>query len=185
MGVPANKGVGELPRFGVRMGVSVSLQGLVWYGRGPDETTWDRDELPLGRWESTVAEQYFNYSEPQETGTHVSTRWLALVSEDGPGLAVFADPEGCSVPEQAITFSALPYATEDIERAKYAYELEPSGFTWLSLDTAMMGVGGDNSWGAREKADYRLKPTGHKVAFVLRPIRGMAEIAKRRGQALR
>jgi beta-galactosidase len=185
MGKPERDGVGELPRFGLRMGVNNALTDLTWYGRGPDETTWDRDELPLGRWESTVAEQYFNYSEPQETGTHVSTRWLALTSEDTPGLAVFADPAGCSVPEQAITFSALPFATEDIEDAKYAWELEPAGFTWLTLDTAMMGVGGDNSWGAREKADYRLKPTAHKVAFVLRPINGTAEIQKRRGQALR
>ena len=185
MGKPNRDGTGELPRFGLRMGVNDAITDLTWYGRGPDETTWDRDELPLGRWESTVAEQYFQYSEPQETGTHVSTRWLALTSEDSPGLAVFADPAGCSIPEQAITFSALPYAAEDIEAAKYAWELEPAGFTWLTLDTAMMGVGGDNSWGAREKAGYRLKPGSHSVAFVLRPVNGLAEVTTRRGRAVR
>lgn len=185
MGAPAREKTGELPRFGIRMGINKALADLTWYGPGPDETTWDRDELPLGRWESSVGEQYFGYSEPQETGTHVSTRWLALTSEDSPGLAVFADREGCSIPDQAITFSALPYATEDIEAAKYAWELEPEGFTWLTLDTAMMGVGGDNSWGAREKSAYRLKPTAHTVAFVLRPINGTADIAARRGRALR
>ena len=141
MDAPARDGVGELPRFGVRMGVNPALAGLTWYGPGPEETTWDRDELPVGAWTSRVDEQYFQYSEPQETGTHVSTRWLALTGADGAGLAVFADPEGCSVPEQALTFSALPYSTEDLEQAKYAWEMAPAGFTWLTLDTAMAPLG--------------------------------------------
>jgi beta-galactosidase len=181
---PGRDAVGELPRFGLRVGVDATLRSLAWYGPGPDESVWDRDELPVGLWESTVTEQYFPYSEPQETGTHVSTRWLALTG-GGRGLAVFADPEGCSIPEQAVTFSALPYATEDIELAKYAWELEPEAFTWLTLDTAMMGVGGDNSWGAREKGRYRLRPEAHRVAFVLRPLGSIEEIRSRRGEALR
>ncbi|MEM7755356.1 MAG: hypothetical protein AAF297_06940, partial [Planctomycetota bacterium] len=98
---------------------------------------------------------------------------------------VFADPEGCTIPEQAITFSALPYATEDIDRAKYAWQLTPAPFTWLTLDTAMMGVGGDNSWGAREKARYRISPGAHSVSFILRPIESMSDVAERRGQSLR
>ncbi len=185
MDAPARDGVGELPRFGVRMGVNPALAGLTWYGPGPEETTWDRDELPVGAWTSRVDEQYFQYSEPQETGTHVSTRWLALTGADGAGLAVFADPEGCSVPEQALTFSALPYSTEDLEQAKYAWEMAPAGFTWLTLDTAMMGVGGDNSWGAREKGVYRLRPQPHRVSFLLKPIGSASEIRDRRGRAVR
>ncbi len=185
MGEPARNGVGELPRFGVRLGVHAALADLWWYGPGPDETTWDRDELPVGRWTGTVESQAFPYSEPQETGTHVSTRWLALTGDDGAGLAVFADPEGCSVPGQALTFSALPYATEAFEQAKYAWEMTPAGFTWLTLDTAMMGVGGDNSWGAREKGVYRIKPQAQSVSFLLRPIAGEGEIGERRGQRVR
>jgi hypothetical protein len=49
----------------------------------------------------------------------------------------------------------------------------------------MMGVGGDNSWGAREKGRYRLKAKAHRVAFVLRPLGSMAEIRERRGQGVR
>ncbi len=185
MGQPEQQGAGELPRFGLRCGVDRSLGGLTWYGPGPEETVWDRDELPLGRWTSTVDAEYFPYSEPQETGTHVSTRWLVLSGEDGSGLGVLADPAGCSVPEQAITFSALPYPTEEIELAKYAHEMERSPFTWLTLDTATMGVGGDNSWGAREKPRYRLKREPHCVAFVLMPVRGVGDMLARRGSPVR
>ncbi len=185
MDKPRKNNTGELPRFGLRAGINERLDQLTWYGPGPDETTWDRDEAPLGRWTSTVAEQYFPYSEPQETGTHVSTRWLLIHRDNGAGLAVLADPEGCSIPEQAITFSALPYATEDIDQAKYAHELTKLPFTWLTLDTAMMGVGGDNSWGAREKARYRIKPGPQSVAFVLRPVENTDELAERRAQSIR
>jgi len=177
--------VTELPRFGVRLGVDHELSDVTWYGPGPDETVWDRDEAPLGRWTQAVSEQYFPYSEPQETGTHVSTRWLVLHDDSGAGLAVFADPDGCTIPNQALTFSAMPFATEDIETAKYAWELEAAPFTWLTLDTAMMGVGGDNSWGAREKARYRIRPTAHSVAFVLRPVGSMSDVLQRRQQAVR
>lgn len=185
MDKPNRSGIGELPRFGLRAGVNEDLHQLTWYGPGPDETTWDRDEAPLGRWTSTVRDQYFPYSEPQETGTHVSTRWLVLHQSGGAGLAVFADPEGCSIPDQAITFTALPYSTEDIELAKYAFELTEEPFTWLTLDTAMMGVGGDNSWGAREKARYRIRTEPQSVAFVLRPVENMDSVAERRAQSVR
>ena len=185
MSRPRGRGVSELPRFGMRVGVESRFDRVTWYGPGPDETVWDRDEAPLGRWSSTVDEQYFPYSEPQETGTHVSTRWLALHDARGRGLMVLADPAGCSIPEQAITFSALPYSTEAMEVAKYEHELEREDFTWLTLATAMMGVGGDNSWGAREKGVYRIRPERHSVAFVLRPMASASEIEARRGQAIR
>lgn len=185
MDQPKRNNTGELPRFGLRVGVDSALSNLTWFGPGPDETTWDRDELPVGLWSGNVEDQYFPYSEPQETGTHVSTRWLTLTGDTGRGVAIFADPEGCTVPEQALTFSALPYATEDIDHAKYDWQLVPEPFTWLTLDTAMMGVGGDNSWGAREKAEYRLRPTDHRVAFLIKPISSISDAAARRSQTLR
>ena len=52
---------------------------LEWYGRGPLETYVDRESSEqLGRWRSTVAEQYVPYVLPQEHGNHTDTRWFAL-----------------------------------------------------------------------------------------------------------
>ncbi len=42
----------------------------------------------------------------------------------------------------------------------------------VNLDYRQMGVGGDNSWGAREHSEFRL-PAGHyEYKFRLEPVEG-------------
>ncbi len=161
----------EMPRFGLRTELPDGLAALRWFGPGPQESYWDRDELPIGLWEGHVPAEFFPYSEPQETGNHTATRWLTLCGSDARGVGIFADPSGCSVPEQAIGFSALPYPLERIESAKYEHELRPDGRVHLCIDAVQTGVGGDNSWGARARAEYTVTPDrGHSLAFYLVPI---------------
>ncbi|USN99305.1 MAG: DUF4981 domain-containing protein [Phycisphaeraceae bacterium] len=169
---------GPIPRFGMRAQLNDGLSNLAWFGPGPQESYWDRDELPVGEWRSTVADQMFPYSEPQETGNHVRTKWAALSGADGRGLLVLADPGGCSVPEQALSLAAVPFDAKDADVAKYAYQLTRHG-VWLHLDTAQTGVGGDNSWGAWPKDEYILRPEANKVAFVLRPVASGDEVKAR------
>lgn len=177
---------GEMPRFGLRTTLHGGMTDLTWFGPGPEESYWDRNNLPVGRWSSTVAEQYFAYSEPQETGNHASTRWFTLADARGAGLAFLADPDRSSVPAQALSFSALPYSIEQIEHAKYTHELDADGQVHLLIDAAQTGVGGDNSWGARAKPQFTLRPDQpHRLAFVIMPAAGAADVlaARERGLA--
>jgi beta-galactosidase len=170
----------DLPRFGLTTRVEPAYDRLTWLGIGPEESYFDRDEYRFGRWQSPVAEQYFSYSDPQETGNHVATRWLALTNDSGSGLAIFADRAASTLPEQSLSFSALPYSLENIELARHDYDLKPLGGVELHLDMAQMGVGGDDSWGARQRKEYRLPARDYKFAFWLRPISAMNEIDLRR-----
>lgn len=182
MDKPAADKVPAIPRFGLRAGVRADLRAVEWFGPGPQETYWDRDELPVGRWSSTVDSLAFPYSEPQETGNHTSTRWLTLTDGTGAGLLIVADPAGCSVPEQALSIAAVPFDAREAEHAKYWHEVDMTR-TVLHIDTAQTGVGGDNSWGALPKGRYTLKPEPQRVAFVLRPVRSVKEADARRGVA--
>jgi len=47
--------------------------------------------------------------------------------------------------------------------------LEKSGKVYLNVDWKQMGVGGDNSWGARTHAAYVLPPGSIEYSFIIVP----------------
>ena len=66
---------------------------LEWFGTGPHETYPDRKRGGLvGRWRSTVTDQYVPYIRPQENGGHADVRWLALT--DGTAAACGSSSAG-------------------------------------------------------------------------------------------
>ncbi len=161
---PGDTELPELPRFGMQMTLPDALESVIWYGRGPHETYWDRKAgAPVGVYATTVDDLYFEYSEPQETGNRTDVRWFSLTRDDGVGLQ--------AVGSQPLSVTALRYTTEDIEQAKHRHEMERRDFVTLNVDHKQTGVGGDDSWGARPHAKYTLDPKPYRYTFTLRPIR--------------
>src|SRR5262249_20758908 len=76
----------DLPRVGVVLSVTPGLERLGWFGRGPWEDYPDRlASTVVGRFVSTVAEQYVPYILPQEHGRRGDVRRLSLTGDDGTG----------------------------------------------------------------------------------------------------
>jgi beta-galactosidase len=73
-----------------------------------------------------------------------------------------------------IGFSALPCAIEDLTPEKRGWkpvaDLVERDFTELNIDLKQMGVGGDNSWGARPHPEYTLPPQNYSFRFRIRPL---------------
>ncbi len=122
----------DVPRVGVSMKVPQRFGCLEWFGRGPEETYPDRRTAPVGRWRSSVAEQYVPYVMPQHHGSHVDTRWAALTDRRGNGLLVGLG---------GLIFNASLYSTEDLTRALTLAELEASDSIHLHVDGAIRGMG--------------------------------------------
>lgn len=151
----------ELPRFGFEMKLYADYDQLTWYGQGPAESYVDRQEgARLGRFASTVAEQLSPYVIPQECGNHVGTRWMALQDRQGCGLRLESE-------DKAFEFSALPYTSHELENARHVYDLPPVQRSVLCASLFQMGVGGDNSWGARTLPEY-CYPAGRAYCFRFR-----------------
>ena len=160
---PGAKELPELPRFGMQLAIPNGFETITWYGRGPHESYWDRKaSARVGVYESTVDEQFVDYSEPQENGNKTDVRWVSLTNEDGVGLLAIGTP--------LIAFSALHYTTEDLEEAKHSFEMERREEITLNLDLQQTGVGGDNSWGARAHDQYTVKAGQLSYSFRLRPV---------------
>jgi beta-galactosidase len=153
----------ELPRFGMQMTLPPAFDSLVWYGRGPHETHWDRKEgARVGLYGGSVDDQFVDYSKPQENGNKTDVRWVALRNERGAGLLAI----GMSL----LSVSAHHYTTEELEQTSHSYKLARQPYVILNIDYKQMGVGGDNSWGARPHDWCTLWPEPYTYSYRLKPV---------------
>jgi len=157
----------ELPRVGLKMAVPAAFDRVQWFGRGPFENYWDRKTAAfVGLYETTAGEP-FPYVSPQEYGNRTDIRWMAVRDADGWGLLVAGDP--------VFEFSAHSYWPEDLTQesrgSQHPPDIEKRGFVCLTLDSAQMGVGGDDSWGARVHPQYTLPAKDYAFSLTLRPLR--------------
>lgn len=155
----------EIPEFGMVFLLPSSYKQVEYYGLGPDETASDRCQgARLGRYCFDVSENLTPYVVPQECGTRTSVRWAAISSEDGAGILFKAIDD--------MTMTALPYTSVELESAYHPYELPPISKTVVRLTAGQMGIGGDNSWGAKPLEDYRLwLNPNDQFSFCISPIK--------------
>jgi len=160
-------GIPEIPRFGMRMAMPKGFETIRWFGKGPQETYWDRCDARVDLYQGTVDEQLFDYSQPTETGNKTDVRWVALTNNDGLGLLAVGMP--------VLSVNALHYTTEDLTSEdrtgpSHFYEVPRRDEVYLNLDYRQMGVGGDNSWGARTHREFTLPGNGkYSYSFFLCP----------------
>ena len=148
----AQPAFGEMPEFGLLFQMSADYDRLEWYGDGPQETYSDRRRgAKLGLYRNLVRENMAAYLKPQECGNKTGVRWAKVTDSRGRGM-LFAGEE--------MSFSALPYTPHELEAAAHSYELPPVHHTIVRCQLAQMGVGGDDSWGARTHPEYLLPDQG-------------------------
>lgn len=112
----------------------------------------------LGIYSNRVADNVAKYLVPQESGNKVGVRWAKVTDAKGRGLLFSGD---------AMEFSAMPYTAHEIENAAHPFELPQVHYTVIRAALGQMGVGGDDSWGARTHDEYLLKADG-RMEFTFR-----------------
>lgn len=158
----------NLPRFGMQMAIPGKFDSLKWYGRGPHESYWDRKTgAALGFYSGSVKQQIHPYIRPQECGNKTDVRWFSLTDTEGAGILVVGLPH--------LNMSAWPFTMNDLERATHTFDLRESGAITVNIDYKQMGVGGDNSWGARPHPQYTLPASSYRFCFRLIPLTGKEE----------
>jgi beta-galactosidase len=154
-------GMPEIPRFGMRMVIPEGFETIRWFGPGPQETYWDRCDARVDLYQGTVDEQLFEYSQPTETGNKADVRWVALTNNDGLGLLAIGMP---LLSVNAMHYTAEDLTSDDRTGPSHFYEAPRRDEIYLNLDYRQMGVGGDNSWGARTHPEFTL-PGNEKYSY--------------------
>jgi len=141
-----------LPCLGTTITLPNSLTKLAWYGRGPHDNYPDRHaSATIGLWRSTVAQQYFHYPRPQDSGNHDDTAYLELTDGRGKGWRV-------TCTDVPFSFSALPYSVQQIYATTHDYLLtEDPEHIFLNIDAAVMGLG-NSSCGPGVLTKYAIEP---------------------------
>lgn len=163
--------LGDMPEFGMMFLLDADLDHVEWYGLGPEETYADRKRGgKLGIYHNLVEDNMAKYLMPQECGNKEEVRYLKVMDTKGEGLMVSGDH---------LSVSVLPYTPHELENARHAYELPKIHHTVLRVAKAQMGVGGDDSWGARVHPEYCLDVSGKmELDFTIQAVSGKSAISE-------
>ena len=174
-GADASPVLPPMPLFGFSFRLNADLDRFTFYGKGPAENYIDRCRgARLGIFRSTAEENLSPYLVPQECGNRTGVRWASVTDRRGRGLRFMAGGDQMN-PEMenrssicsghpAMEVCVLPYTAQELEAASHAYELPPVNYTNVRCALMQMGVGGDDSWGAKTLPQYCL-PADHKLHF--------------------
>ena len=160
----------ELMRFGMQLVMPEAYSKLTYYGKGPGENYIDRNQGDrLGVYEADVADQYWGYVRPQESGNKTEVRYWQVKDEYGRGLEFYSiAPMECST---------LNFLAEDLDDGwdKYAHQshsgdLTPRDFSVVKLALRQRGLACENSWGAIPLPQYRVPYQDYDFTYVIRPL---------------
>ena len=164
--------VAPMFRYGMQLQMPQAYNSVKYYGRGPVENYCDRhDSEFLGVYEAKVADEYFPYVRPQESGNHTDVRWFRVLDAEGQGLEFYAGAP--------IEVSALNYLTEDLDDGpvkdkaigRHSGDLVERPLTQVHIQQRQMGLGCVNSWGAWPREEYMLPYRDYDFTYVIKPVR--------------
>ena len=166
---PSGSELPELPRFGMKTTIPKSFNSLEWFGRGPHESYWDRkSSARIDRFKGKVWDQTFKYVRPQETGNKTDVRWMAM---HNGSVGIMAK----GIPFFDGSVHHYNYANLDHVKGSQLHGAidikKENQIDWL-IDFKQMGVGGDNSWGAKPHKKYTLPmdTITYNLEYVLIPF---------------
>ena len=164
--------VSQMFRYGVQLQMPKEFDAISYYGRGPVENYIDRNSSEfIGVYENKVADEYFPYVRPQESGNHTDVRWFRVVNAEGNGLEFYSN-----APMEA---SALKYLTEDLDDGpvkdkkigRHSGDLVERPQTQVHIQQRQMGLGCVNSWGAWPRKEYLMEYKDYDFTFAIRPVK--------------
>lgn len=173
------KGLPPIPRVGLTF-TAPKAKKVSWHGLGPWENYSDRATAArLGSFKASVglvsgiadpatgtiaypADRLNpdNYIEPGEQGYRTGCRSMSVGD---------VRVEAVNAP---FGFNVWPYPQTMLEGKKHQWELSEADLLTVNVDAAQMGVGGDNSWGARPHDEFMLMDGTYRLVFV---VKGLAK----------
>ncbi|MCB9208970.1 MAG: DUF4981 domain-containing protein [Ignavibacteriales bacterium] len=160
-----------IPRIGMNITLSDEFDNVNYFGRGPLENYTDRKySTHFGKYSAKVDEFYVPYIRPQENGHRTDVSWITLLNEKGIGLKFES--------ENTFEFNVLKNKVDDFDSGiekdknpKHTIDIVSKEFVQLHIDYKMIGLGSDDSWGAKPHEEYLLHPStsGYEYSFNITP----------------
>ena len=160
----------DLMRYGMQIVMPEEYNQITYYGKGPGENYCDRNcGDRIGLYNAAVADQYWGYVRPQESGNKTEVRRWQVKNADGKGLLFYGlAPMECST---------LNFLSEDLDdgpdkamHQSHSGDLTPRPFSVVKIAARQRGLACVNSWGAQPLPQYRLPYQDYDFTFVIEPL---------------
>lgn len=128
-------GLGRYLRIGTVMELPEGYENVEWYGNGPVEAMWDREDFArVGIYSTTVSEMFYPYLDTQDTGTVTGVKWITVTNPEKENALAIASRNG-------VEASALHFTADDLTQAQHPYELTKLDSTILTVNYRSQGTG--------------------------------------------
>lgn len=151
----------DLPRVGIELIIPEGYETLEYYGRGPIENYRDRKySAQIGVYQGDVENEHFSFIPPSENGGHEDTLWMSLKNEDGRKILISSD--------SAFHFDIHHNSISDYKNAKHEHELIRRKESYLHIDAAHSGIGGDMGWSSFMSAENKVKAQTYYLDLLIK-----------------
>lgn len=128
-------GLGRYIRIGTVMELPEGYENVEWYGNGPVEAMWDREDFAtVGRYSNTVSGMFYPYLDTQDTGTVTGVKWISVTNPSAKSAMAIAAAD-------TVEASALHFTVDDLDQAQHPYELTKLDSTILTVNYRSQGTG--------------------------------------------
>lgn len=156
-----------LPRFGMQLTTVKGYDKVSYYGRGPHDNYLDRKASAfIGEYSFNPTRQRCPYVRPQEFGNKTDVRIWRLSSRELCDITILAS--------SPLEMSTLPYTTEDLDdgpskelHQSHSGDLRQRQTMTTHIQSAQMGLGCLNSWGAWPREKYMLPYGKYQLTYTL------------------
>jgi len=145
-----------IPRVGLRMQLPARITSLTYYRRTSQF---------IGEYTSGIQDMYEPYVRPQENNHRTDIYWCTLTSKAKEGLLFVADRtfemNVSNYPLESLdSGDSIENGSPRTEKTNHRHltDPQPEPSVDLFIDYRMMGVGGDDSWGALAHEPYLIRP---------------------------
>ena len=160
----------NIPRLGMYLTLNDPFHTMEWYGKGPEETYWDRKTGQKTQWHiGSIQDEFHRYARPQETGNKSDVRWVSLES-DALKLRAQSNTTFLNTSVWPFRMEELDFKSGDAQASasglvpvtkKHGADIKIGNTIQWNLDYLQMGVGGDTSWGRLVHPEYTID--GNKI----------------------
>ncbi len=176
---PNQKDLPNIPRIGMFLTLPNTFTDVEWYGKGPEESYWDRKTgQKIGVYSGEIIDQFHRYSRPQETGNKTDVRWMEVSSKD---LKLLVNSN------ELLNASVLPFSMQEIDfnskdagesasglvpvTKKHGADIKIGEIVQWNIDYIQMGLGGDTSWGRLVHEEYTIPSKNYSYSFTIQPTK--------------
>ncbi|KAF4969033.1 hypothetical protein FSARC_3687 [Fusarium sarcochroum] len=157
----------HVPRIGLNLYGSKTLEHVNWLGLGPGESYPDKkDSQRVGIWDvESISELQTPYDVPQENGNREDTRWVSLRDSKSPSIGLRAT----RLDGAHFSFAASNHRDSTIQDAKHPPDLKEEDAVFVKLDAKVAGVG-TGACGPAVREDLMVKTEETTFGFLIQPL---------------